>query len=96
MVGEFCDGFFICGVDCMIVMGCGDGIVMEFEVCDDSNFECWDGCDVVCQEEIVLVMSLFGLGGWSDGCDFNGDGSFDNVFAWALGLFVMVIGFLIE
>lgn len=94
--GELCDGSPTCGADCMTVTGCGDGTVTEPEVCDDSNLERWDGCDAACQEEIVLVMSSLGLGGRSDGCDFNGDGSPDNAFARALGLLATAIGPLIE
>lgn len=95
--GEICDGTPMCDpTTCASVTGCGDGTIDAPETCDDSNTLAFDGCDAACREEIAMVVSSLGLGGRSQGCDLNGDGTVDNAFARALGILGSALGPLIE
>jgi len=54
-----------CGSDCktIILAGpyCGDGIINGPEQCDDGNQAGGDGCNAVCQKEVVLPGSISGF-----------------------------------
>ncbi len=56
---EACDdaenngGYNECGENCQLGARCGDGAVQDGEECDDGNRMGGDGCDGLCQYEIV-------------------------------------------
>lgn len=82
--GEICDGSAMCGSDCQVVVGCGDGATVAPEQCDDRNATRWDGCGSDCRDEITLEVRDLQFGSPMEGCDYSGDGMPDNGFSAAL------------
>ena len=78
IVGDSCgDGYVCCEILGDVNLYCGDGIVSDWEECDDENKVSGDGCDAECRSEGRIFVSsinytgdLDGIRGADDKCNY--------------------------
>lgn len=84
-----------CNANCTAAV-CGDTIVNELagEACDDGNTTAGDGCDAMCQEEILPEDPGLSVSGGGPTCESSVAGKTGAGFGGALFILVTVVAFV--